>query len=145
MRGRSQEGASAVEFALVLPLLVLFLFGTIAFGLAFARIQAMEAVAREGARYASIGRSVTYAQVNAHAQGTAAGLIRGEDVQVTVYDNDGKMVSENWCSKIEDEVTVVVNIRGDRVDAYSLPVPLWGEVVSNYRAQGVFRCESAHS
>jgi Flp pilus assembly protein TadG len=140
MRGRGQHGASAVEFALVLPLLILFMFGTIAFGLAFARIQAMEAVAREGARYASIGRSVTYAQVNAHAQGTAAGLIRGDDVQVSVNGGTGG----GWCSAIEDEVTVTVRIRPDRVNAYSLPVPLWGDVVSNYEARGVFRCESEH-
>ncbi|HEY4790639.1 MAG TPA: TadE/TadG family type IV pilus assembly protein, partial [Actinomycetes bacterium] len=38
---RGQDGAAAVEFALLLPLLVLLLFGFIQFGLAFnTRIQA---------------------------------------------------------------------------------------------------------
>jgi Flp pilus assembly pilin Flp len=55
MTGKEQEGAAAVEFALLLPLLVLLLFGIIEFGLAFnARIQATNA-AREGARMAVVG------------------------------------------------------------------------------------------
>jgi Flp pilus assembly pilin Flp len=52
---RGQEGAAAVEFALLLPLLVLLLFGFIQFGLAFnTRIQATNA-AREAARQAVVG------------------------------------------------------------------------------------------
>ena len=55
MGRRDQEGAAAVEFALLLPLLVLLLFGMIEFGLAFnTRIQATNA-AREAARRAVIG------------------------------------------------------------------------------------------
>ena len=52
---REQDGAAAVEFALLLPLLVLLLFGFIQFGLAFnTRIQATNA-AREAARQAVVG------------------------------------------------------------------------------------------
>jgi Flp pilus assembly pilin Flp len=55
MARRDQEGAAAVEFALLLPLLVLLLFGMIEFGLAFnTRIQATNA-AREAARRAVVG------------------------------------------------------------------------------------------
>ena len=55
MPGRGQEGAAAVEFALLLPLLVLLLFGFIQFGVAFnTRIQATNA-AREAARQAVVG------------------------------------------------------------------------------------------
>ena len=52
---RDEDGAAAVEFALLLPLLVLLLFGFIQFGIAFnTRIQATNA-AREGARMAVVG------------------------------------------------------------------------------------------
>ncbi len=52
---RGEDGAAAVEFALLLPLLVLLLFGFIQFGLAFnTRIQATNA-AREAARQAIVG------------------------------------------------------------------------------------------
>jgi Flp pilus assembly pilin Flp len=55
MPGRGEEGAAAVEFALLLPLLVLLLFGFIQFGTAFnTRIQATNA-AREAARMAVVG------------------------------------------------------------------------------------------
>ena len=55
MPGRGEDGAAAVEFALLLPLLVLLLFGFIQFGLAFnSRIQATNA-AREAARMAVVG------------------------------------------------------------------------------------------
>jgi Flp pilus assembly pilin Flp len=55
MTRRDQQGAAAVEFALLLPLLVLLLFGMIEFGLAFnTRIQATNA-AREAARRAVVG------------------------------------------------------------------------------------------
>jgi Flp pilus assembly pilin Flp len=55
MPGKGQDGAAAVEFALLLPLIVLLLFGIIEFGLAFnTRIQATNA-AREGARMAIVG------------------------------------------------------------------------------------------
>lgn len=55
MSSRGQDGAAAVEFALLLPLLVLLLFGFIQFGLAFnTRIQATNA-AREAARQAVVG------------------------------------------------------------------------------------------
>ena len=52
---RGEDGVAAVEFALLLPLLVLLLFGFIQFGLAFnTRIQATNA-AREAARRAVVG------------------------------------------------------------------------------------------
>lgn len=55
MGRRGQDGAAAVEFALLLPLLVLLLFGFIQFGIAFnTKIQATNA-AREGARMAVVG------------------------------------------------------------------------------------------
>jgi Flp pilus assembly pilin Flp len=55
MSTRGQDGAAAVEFALLLPLLVVLLFGFIQFGMAFnTRIQATNA-AREAARLAVVG------------------------------------------------------------------------------------------
>jgi hypothetical protein len=55
MAQRGEEGTAAVEFAFLLPLLVLLLFGFIQFGIALnTRIQATNA-AREAARLAVIG------------------------------------------------------------------------------------------
>jgi hypothetical protein len=51
---RDASGASAVEFALVLPLLIMLIFGIFAFGFGFARWVALTGAAREGARYMAI-------------------------------------------------------------------------------------------
>ena len=52
-RRRNQRGASAVEFALVAPLLLLLLFGTVSAGLTYSDHVATTNAAREGARYAA--------------------------------------------------------------------------------------------
>lgn len=59
------RGAAAVEFALVVPILILFIFGSIEFGLAVnARTQVANA-AREGVRLASLNYSVVDVQTAA--------------------------------------------------------------------------------
>lgn len=54
MRWRKQDGAAAVEFALILPLIVIILFATTEFGIAMAKWEDYESAAREGARYAAV-------------------------------------------------------------------------------------------
>jgi Flp pilus assembly protein TadG len=51
---RGERGATAVEFAVILPILVVLVFGIIAFGFGFARWVALTNGAREGARYMAI-------------------------------------------------------------------------------------------
>ena len=61
---RSERGASAVEFALVVPLLIMLLFGIISTGLVFSDHLSATNAAREGARYgaaADITNSSTWA------------------------------------------------------------------------------------
>ena len=48
----ANDGAALIEFAIVLPLMLLVLFGTIDFGLLFQRYQVVTNAAREGARIA---------------------------------------------------------------------------------------------
>src|SRR6058998_3993479 len=52
-RGRAEDGAVAVELAVLLPVLALILFGTIQFGVALSKTEIYENAAREGARYAA--------------------------------------------------------------------------------------------
>lgn len=61
----SEKGASAVEFALVLPLLLILLFGTIEFGLLMYDKAVLTNACREGARFGIISASprMTSAQI----------------------------------------------------------------------------------
>ena len=53
---RNEKGASAVEFALVLPIFVMLVFGIFQFGIAFNNWIAITHAAREGARLAVVGQ-----------------------------------------------------------------------------------------
>ena len=50
-----EKGASAVEFAIILPILVMLVFGIIQFGLVFNKYIAITHATREGARLAAVG------------------------------------------------------------------------------------------
>ena len=52
-----QKGVAAVEFAIVLPFLVLLVFGTIEFGVLFYNKQVITNASREGARVGITGAS----------------------------------------------------------------------------------------
>ena len=54
MRRADDRGAVAVEFALLVPLLVVILFAIIAVGIALFRVVNYASAAREGARYAAV-------------------------------------------------------------------------------------------
>ena len=78
---RSESGASAVEFALLLPVLMLFLFGIIEFGLALYRQAILTNASREGARLGIVQSTpaITTGQINAQIDTylTAAGIPPG--------------------------------------------------------------------
>jgi Flp pilus assembly protein TadG len=63
------EGASAVEFALVLPLLLLLICGIVDFGRLLNVQLTLSAAAREGARWAALGQSGVAARVATAAPG----------------------------------------------------------------------------
>jgi Flp pilus assembly protein TadG len=73
------RGSVAVEFALVLPILLLIIFGVIDFGRAINDQITLTQAAREGARLASLGYSTSAVQTR--AQSAATGL---SPVTVTV-------------------------------------------------------------
>ena len=98
---RSESGASAVEFALLLPVLMMILFGIIEFGLALYRQAILTNASREGARLGIVQSvpPITTAQIDAVidnyltpagitpgnvARTIVAGGVTGTPVQVTL-------------------------------------------------------------
>lgn len=139
---KSASGASAVEFAVVLPLLLLFLLGIIEFGLAFNRSQAFEAAAHEAGRLASIGVEVddeeADAEVSARIKGIAASTVSSSRV----------VVESTGCASDPDDdfATVRVTVGLDAVgqEAYRIRIPVPGNFFErslDYEAEAVFRCE----
>ena len=79
LRGRGRDpqlrerGAAAVEFGLLLPLLMLLVMGIVEYGLVFSRQHVLTNAAREGARAASVNLSQSLAI--SQAQSVAANYL----------------------------------------------------------------------
>lgn len=82
LNGEADRGAAAIEFALLLPLMLLLVFGIIDFGRALNAQITLTQAAREGARLASFGQSS--AAVVTRTQGAATGFsLPAGDISVT--------------------------------------------------------------
>ena len=92
----ADRGATAVEFALLLPLLLLILLGIIDFGRMLNAQETLTQAAREGARLVALGRTDAVSRTQAAATGlspvsasdqsscpTGAGLASSSAVQVS--------------------------------------------------------------
>ena len=82
---RSERGAALVEFALVLPLLLVVIAGIVDFAFLFQRYEVITNAAREGARMASLSSPGTYndAAVRSHVRSyVMAGLDMSDLSQV---------------------------------------------------------------
>jgi Flp pilus assembly protein TadG len=99
---RDERGASAVEFALLVPLVVMLLIGTVSTGLTYSDHLALTNAAREGARYgaAADGTLGTWAtstqsrvqQVYFNAAGTAP---TDDQVCVKLVQAGGAVISQD--------------------------------------------------
>src|SRR5262245_38890635 len=69
---QDERGASAVEFALVLPVLVMLLLGVIQYGSLFLVQTRMNDAARDTARRLAVGDLKTEAEAEAHARAMLA-------------------------------------------------------------------------
>lgn len=74
------DGAAAVEFALVLPLLLLLVFGIVDFGLAYQAKVELAHAAREGVRTYVLTQDATKAEARTRE---AAAMLDDADVSVT--------------------------------------------------------------
>jgi Flp pilus assembly protein TadG len=82
---RREQGQTMTEFALVLPLLAMLLFGVIQFGIVFYHYVTLTDAVRAGARQGAVGRHVASpaAAVEDRVRTSAADLDQG-DLAVTV-------------------------------------------------------------
>ena len=87
----NEKGESAVEFALLLPILVLLIFGIIQFGFIFFHYISITHAAREGARWAALEQPDS--EVRLRVKNSAPGLmIADADIKIDpAGDRSGKI------------------------------------------------------
>ena len=97
---KDQRGASAVEFAIVLPLLVVFVFGIIEFGLIFYNKAMVTNASREAARTGIVFREprVTVAEIQTVVANYCNGMLVtfGGSANPTITVPSGECVSHRW-------------------------------------------------
>jgi Flp pilus assembly protein TadG len=82
---RSDRGQTMTEFALILPLLVLLLFGVIQLGIAFNNYIVLTDAVRSGARKGTVARHLSNPEAAVEAQVRAAGTeLEPDDLDITV-------------------------------------------------------------
>ncbi len=124
-RTTSERGAIAAEFALVLPILVLLIFGMIQMGLMYQRQEAVHAAAREGARVASLPTTST-ADACDRSEAALAG---------TGFTSVPTCSATSNCSASSGSVTVTVVVEN------TLEIPFFGTRTFDLTGVGDFRCE----
>lgn len=157
-KAKDERGASAVEFAIVMSILLMFVFGTIQFGIAYNRDQGLKHAAREGARIAAVGGTEDEVAARVRA---AQSLFQPLDIDIKIaYSADGGANYTGLCDDatgnphdcntsagpcgtagIGSLVRVTATVPGS-LGKYAIVIPMWGNAKITFNAQGVFRCEN---
>lgn len=99
MKVRSDNGAAAVEFAVILPLLILLIAGIVEFGLLYFNKQILATASREGARI-GINADTTDAEIR----------VRVRKVCREEYDQGSPLIPANFLPILETFGTSVVDL-----------------------------------
>jgi Flp pilus assembly protein TadG len=125
----------AVEFVLLLPVLLVILFGIISFGIAFWKMEIYVSAAREGARYAAVrcapdsSTGCSNALIATKVQTAAVGypITPGSPSANIVCDAataaSGQSVTVSWLQHI------------------TIQIPFLPDLSRDVTVKGVFRCE----
>ena len=130
-RIRDEHGAAAVELAIVLPILIVLVFGIFQFSLAYNRQQGLHAAAREGARLASLP-DTTSAEITQRVDDALEGVF--DDPADSDINVDPGLTQP--CNGRSGQ-TVVVTVTADN----TVDIPMFGSPSVTLTGRGEFRCE----
>ncbi len=136
---RREDGAAAVEFAIIVGLLAMLVFGMMEYGLALWQVQNLRSATREGARVAAVG--ATTAQVNAAVVNASSGSLPSGFGGVSVSPSGG---CPTTATSIDQSVTVslsTASLPASVRQAFTIDVPLLPSITLNPTISGTFRCE----
>jgi Flp pilus assembly protein TadG len=128
------RGAVAVEFALILPVLLLILFGTIEFGRVWSQYQVFNGAAREGARCAAV-KAAGYADCSVQDEINQASGVYDPATNASVTINGA--AAPAGCT----DATKGQDVRVAWVQPLSVDIPFWGDVTVSPTISATFRCE----
>jgi len=152
-RIRREDGAAAVEFALIVGVLAMLIFGMLQYGLAFFQLQNLRSATREGARIGAMGGSVDEMRAQVESQSRIAGL--GSSVVVKTRTGgtlSGAVTPSSTRPCVvasgspPDSVQTSIPLSGapqSLKDIFTVDIPLMPTIsLLNATVEGEFRCES---
>ena len=126
LRHRREDGAAALEFGLVAPVIFLLIFGIIQFGYLFWSLQTAAATAREATRQLIVGTDEGCALANARRMAAGPAIGSTPPSATPVYrDAGGNVVAQPVDG---GTVTVAVSFQTLDMGLPMLPVPDHGNV-----------------
>ena len=134
MQVSREDGASAVEMALIAPLLFMLVFGIIEFGVAFLQIQSMRTAVREGGRAAAVGYQVN--DVRSKTVNASSGSIPSSQ-------SSNIAVSPSQCTpnNIGSDITVSFDTSNLPGGGVIVRIPFVPDIVMDPVISAGFRCE----
>lgn len=127
-----EEGAAAVEFAILVSILIPLLMAIFQFSVAWNTAQGLHAAAREGARMAALPTSTT-GDITTRVQSALQGVLKNPaTATITITPNNAQPCDARAGQTVTVSVKAVVDIE----------IPLWpGSSSKTLTGTGVFRCE----
>lgn len=160
MRSRlgREDGAAAVEFALIVGILTMLIFGMIEYGIFFLQAQTLRASARGGARAAAVGANksqIESAMVSASGGSLPSGY--GSEyitVNGTAFSGTGSPCSSSTFGQtVTVYIPVTASLPSSVLDAFKIDIPFVptlypygnpsGNSTTSSPISGTFRCEVA--
>lgn len=149
-----EDGAAAVEFALIVGVLAMLIFGMLQFGVAFFQLQNLRAASREGARVGAVRgtvdeiRNSVYSASGISTFGTSLQVYRQTSSgysQVTLG-TDRPCVTSTSPSPISVQTRIDLSnpqLPNSLKDIFSVDIPLMPSIsLTSAKVTGEFRCES---
>jgi Flp pilus assembly protein TadG len=142
--GRTEDGASAVEFALVVPILLLLLIGILNFGFVFAQQLSLNNAARQAARYAVVdGRTCADIKNEGKLAAETLGMSASAGtVPTPVVTNCGADTVKPCAGTAPNTNITVTMTRSGAANRWIVTAPPFNLLsVPTVRGTGVMRCE----
>jgi Flp pilus assembly protein TadG len=137
-RLRREDGAAAVEFALIAGVLAMLLFGMLQFGLAFFQLQNLRAAAREGARQSAV--LADRATVEARVVDASNGAMAGNEAAIHLVPDEKTCLDDEALDTTRVEIAVS-ELTGGLADIFTVDIPLMPTITISAPVYGEFRCE----
>ena len=134
---RGEDGAAAVEFAIVVSLLFVLLFGIMEFGLAFFELQNLRSATREGARVAAIG---------GNADEVSDALVAGASGSLPTGYSGYTLSPSDGCTDTDTQLVELslplASLPSNVQSTFAINIPFMPEFNLTPEIRGSFRCET---